>query len=359
MVVIVTRRAGPAGISYLTLGSVGDQLGGSWCTRRTRLRYARATARPGGRPGRDRGRRLRSPGGPARVPGRCRGPAGDAGLARRRRPPRRRPLGRPPRCCCCATAARRSRYSSCGAGRAWPSPPGCTPSPAAESTRATATPACRGSVRRRRSGVRCWGARPSWPRRWSVPPSASCFEECGVLLAGSDDEAVVGRCQRTGVGAGPAGAARPQPGHVAAADPARAAVALGPAAPLGALDDAGVRAAALRHLVLRGCPAVGTAGPRRRRRGRPDPLDRPGRAARPASGRVGSRCTRRPRRPSRMSLLQCAIRARPGDGVEAAMAAPTARAPRDAVAGARPSGPGRDAGRPRRAWRRPARALRP
>ena len=301
MLVIVTRRAGPSGTQFLTLRSVGGPLAHTAYP----THYAGPPLDPG--PGDSVG--CREPGAAydrrvtlheypvdaedqqamlawldgTRPPPATARPACDGAAAARRRPAvevfvlRRR----------AEHGLRRAdaRLSRWGRRPARHRPAGAV-----------------GRSDARRSGAACSAARPSWPRRWSAPRSASCSRSaaccCRLRRRGRR-----GRCQRSGLGAGPAGAARPQPGHVAAADPPGAAVALGPAAGRGRTGR--------RRSSSRGATTPGSSWPRCRSGqlardvgGEADlhPLDRPGGRCWSASVRVATRCIRRPKPPWPMSL---------------------------------------------------------
>ena len=84
------------------------------------------------------------------------------------------------------------------------------------------------------------------------------FEESGVLLAGTRRARGRRRHDRRRLGGRPGRAGGPRAVADRLPRPARAGAAHRPARRLGGLDDAGLRAAALRHLVLRGarCPTA-------------------------------------------------------------------------------------------------------
>ena len=122
-------------------------------------------------------------------------------------------------------------------------------------------------------------APPSGPRRLGTDEATAralvcaavreTFEESGVLLAGESAGHRRRRHHRRGLGARPGRAGGPRAGLHRVPRPPRAGAAHRPARGLGGLADAGLRAAALPHLVLRGRPARGTAHPRRLHRVRP------------------------------------------------------------------------------------------
>ncbi len=203
-------------------------------------------------------------------------------VARPARSGRVRPWPRPPgrghRRCCCARPASLRGVRDAPASPRWPSA-GCTPSRAAAST----APDCRRPTSRLgRPGAgatgRRLGARPRTPRRRVVCAAVrEVFEEAGVLLAGPVAERRVRRRRHaatTGRRTARALEAR-QVGLRRAAAPAGLRAARRPAAAVVPVDHAGVRAAPLRHLLLRRPAAGGAADPGRLRRGRPRAVGRP------------------------------------------------------------------------------------
>ena len=121
----------------------------------------------------------------------------------------------------------------------------CTSSPAARSTRATASTATAwAGPPRRRSGPAWLGCDEPLARALVCAAVRETFEESGVLLAGPRRPTTRRRRHdRRRPGARPAGPARPQRVDGRAARPARAGAAQRPAAAVGALDHPGVRAA--------------------------------------------------------------------------------------------------------------------
>ena len=156
------------------------------------------------------------------------------------------------------------RSTCCGGRPRWRSPGGCASSPAAGSTRATTTRQRGvGGAVARRVGASGWAATSRWRAPWCVPRCGRRSRSPACCSPGpSDDSVVVGHDRRRlGGRPGRARVARavddrlprtPRPG--AAHRPARRVVGLA---------DPGLRAAALRDVVLRRGAAGGAGDPRR------------------------------------------------------------------------------------------------
>ena len=132
-------------------------------------------------------------------------------------------------------------------------------------------------------------ARTRPPRRpSSAPPSARPSRRRACCSPGPTPRRVVADTTGEDWEARPGGAGRPRAVLRRLPGPARAGAAQRPAGRLGALDHARVRAAPLRHLVLRRRAARGPAHAQRLHRGRPHGLD-PARR-RPPPATTGASC---------------------------------------------------------------------
>ena len=199
--------------------------------------------------------------------------------------PRPRPGSRPP-CCCSARPAPTSRCTSSAGSPRWPSA-GCTPSPAVVSTRRTRRRTWTGPAPTRRPG----GTAGCHARR---RPGGGVRRRTGGLRGG---RRAAGRSARTAVSDTVVGdvsgddweTARQDLEDVArlrrAARRAAAHPPVRPAAAVEPVDHPGVRAAPLRHVLLRRAAAGGAADPGRVRRGRPHHVGAPGGRAGPRAGR--------------------------------------------------------------------------
>ena len=161
------------------------------------------------------------------------------------------------------TTATVRRSTCCGGRRRWPSPPACASSRAAASTRATSTTRWPGPGRRRPTWAERLGTDEATARALVCAAVRETFEESGVLLAGPRRDVGGRRHHRRRLGGRPG-----RPGGARAVvhrlpRPARAGAAHRPARRVVRLADAGLRAAALPHLVLRRRAARGAAHPRR------------------------------------------------------------------------------------------------